>query len=193
MSALRWSIALSVLLSIGGSCAALVPNVASPSATPRRNEATPSGTAPPLTFSVDGVQARYVATVVAFVDAFNRGDSAEAVSLFGEHSGVSDCDYRNVKAVSLDGRSAVEGWLRERAIDHDRLVISRIFNANPDGDHVVGVVYARRTSDTLAALGFPSGIVPLTSKVVFSADGGQILAFANGPFGGPSEACRPRS
>jgi len=75
------------------------------------------------------------------------------------------------------------------------LVLESVRNENPDpstGAHVVAVAYARRTSDTLRALGFPNGINPqAATKVVFTATDDRIRAFANGPFGGPSELCRP--
>ena len=73
--------------------------------------------------------------------------------------------------------------------------LESVRNENPDpstGAHVVAVAYARRTSDTLRALGFPNGINPqAATKVVFTATDDRIRAFANGPFGGPSELCRP--
>lgn len=63
---------------------------------------------------------------------------------------------------------------------------------------VLGVSFARRTSDTLAAQGSPNGIEPqLAAKVVFdysdpasTSSRGLITGVANGPFGGSPEACQ---
>ena len=136
-----------------------------------------------------------VATLVAFLDAYNAGRVDAALALMAEDAGISDCDYRAIHVVSADGRDAMRQWLRDRAADHDQLVVDYIFNENPEptsGSHVIGVVYARRTSDTLRALGFPNGIDPSTaSKVVFTATDDRIRSFANGPFGGDQQACRP--
>jgi hypothetical protein len=105
---------------------------------------------------------------------------------------VSDCDYRKVEDVDFHGRIEITGWLRARMADHDHLMVGRIYDENPEQPvGVVGVEYQRRTSDTLRALGFASGIRPkVATKVVFTPDG-HFQRFANGPFGGPSEVCRP--
>jgi hypothetical protein len=109
---------------------------------------------------------------------------------------ISDCDYRALKVLTPNGREAARQWLSERAADHDHLVLESIRNENPDpttGSHVVAVSYARRTSDTLLALGVPKGIEPQTAtKAVFTATDDRLRVFANGPFGGPIELCRPR-
>jgi len=57
---------------------------------------------------------------------------------------------------------------------------------------VVGVEYARRTNNTLRALGFPKGIVPkLASKVGFTTQPLRIRGFANGSYSGDPNFCRP--
>jgi hypothetical protein len=136
-----------------------------------------------------------VATLVAFLDAYNAGRVEDAVSLFSPDGGISDCDYRAVRVITTTGPETTRQWLRDRAADHDRLVLESIRNENPDpvsGSHVVGVAFSLRTSDTLRSLGFASGIAPqLTAKVVFTETDDHIRAFANGPFGGPADLCRP--
>lgn len=136
-----------------------------------------------------------VATVVAFLDAYNSGRVDAALALMAENAGISDCDYRAVRVITADGTEAVRQWLRDRAADHDQLMLESIANENPDaatGSHVVAVSYARRTSDTLRALGLPNGIDPhLATKVVFTATDDRIRTFANGPFGGDQNLCRP--
>lgn len=166
--------------------------------------ASPAATAPatthtpmPLTFRNSAPQARMVATLVAFLDAFNAGRVDAALALLTEDVVTSDCHYRGVRVTTADGTEAARRWLAERAVDHDRLVLESIANENPDattGSHVVAVSYSRRTSDTLRGLGFPNGVAPrLLSKVIFTATGDRIRAFANGPFGGDQQLCRPSS
>jgi hypothetical protein len=136
-----------------------------------------------------------VATVVAFVDAYNAGRVDVALALVTEDASVSDCDYRSASGVIVARTDAIRQWLQDRAADHDQLVLESIANENPEpstGSHVVAVSYAKRTSDTLRALGFPKGVGPrLATKVVFSTSDDRIRTFANGPGGGASDLCRP--
>ena len=145
---------------------------------------------------VGAPQARMVATLVAFLDAYNAGDVDRALALMTDDVSISDCDYRAPAVLSPIGRSAARQWLTDRAADHDRLILESVVNENPDpasGSHVVAVSYARRTSDTLRALGFPDGIEPqAATKAVFTATDDRLRAFANGPFGGPIDLCKPR-
>jgi hypothetical protein len=145
----------------------------------------------PATFSVNSAQANQVAAIVNFVAAFNSGRPEDALTLLSERVSVSDCDYRKAVAVSYQGRSETERWLRERLGDHDQLQLQSIWNQNPK-DLAAGVVWGRRISDTLKSLGFKSGIRPqLSTKVVFEATTGRIAGFANGPSGGDQRLCRP--
>jgi hypothetical protein len=136
-----------------------------------------------------------VATVVAFQAAFNAGDVERALALFAPKSQISDCDHAAVRLIVANGLADIRAWLRDRAADHDRFEIGRIFNANPDpagGSFVAGVEVASRGSDSLAAAGFPKGIAPgIVAKVGFTPAGDRIRAWAAGPFGGSVETCRP--
>jgi SnoaL-like protein len=135
-----------------------------------------------------------VATLVAFLDAYNAGRVDAALALLTPDVVFSDCDYRAASSVTQNGLDGVRQWLTGRAVDHDQLLLESIANENPDsatGSHVVAVSYAKRTSDTLRSLGFPNGVKPETAtKVVFTASDDRIRAFANGPPGGPSPFCR---
>lgn len=148
----------------------------------------------PKTFSLNARQAREVQVVLQFIDAFNAGKLSEALALFSSDPVVSDCDYTAVEAVEFTGRREIARWLRQRFADRDRLEVSRVADENPAQPvGVVGVEYARRTSDTLRTLGFRSGIEPqLATKVVFTTRGPVLIrVFANGPVGGSPEFCRP--
>lgn len=143
-------------------------------------------------FSVDAQQAHAVATVMNMIQAYNAGRLAETLAFFDESIGYSDCDYRLVRTMSGRGKDEATQWLQRQFAVHDQLTVHRIENTNPTGGPVVAVTYARRTSDTLRALGFPDGIEPqLATKVVFTQTRDRIGAFANGPYGGSAELCRP--
>lgn len=147
------------------------------------------------TFVLTGEQAQEIAVFMNFIHAYNNGQLDEALALLADNVGTSDCDYRNVRVVTFQGKSQVLGWLQQRISDHDRLEVSRIDNENPDpvsGRHVIGVTYSRRTNLTLAKLGFGDGIVPkLASKVSFTPEPTLIQSLGNGPYGGDPEFCRP--
>jgi hypothetical protein len=146
----------------------------------------------PITFVASAQQARMVATLVAFLDAYNAGRVDAALPMLTDDVSMSDCDYRAVRVIQARGTDQARQWLRERAAQHDQLVLESVRNENPDpstGSHVVAVSYARRTSDTLRALGFRDGIVPHTAtKVSFTTSDDRIRGFANG---GSDELCRP--
>ena len=134
----------------------------------------------------------FPATVDRFLDAFNAGDVAHAMSLVADDVLGSDCDYRASSVVVISGRDSFAAWMRERAADHDRLVRGD-FQAGQDGAPVLGMPVINRTSDTLRALGFTQGIrQQIAAKVILSSDGLRIKAFANGPGGGDPDLCRAR-
>lgn len=146
-------------------------------------------------FSLSAGQVRAVATITAFLDAYNAGRIDDLLALLAEGSILSDCDYRAGMAINLQGKAEVAAWLRERIADRDQLIVAAMQNENPDqrvtGAHIVGVTFARRTSDTLRALGNPDGIAPrLSAKVSLTADDAKITRFANGPYGGPPGECQ---
>jgi hypothetical protein len=161
------------------------PSVESPAA----EAASPQTTSPLVSpvgdvFSVSGVQAIQVDLIVRFVTAFNAADLDTALGLMTDDPGMSDCDFERHVVVDMQGKARIRAWLRQRFADHDRMVIGRIFNMNPDSDRAVGVEFANRVSDTIVRLGAVGGVIPgVVAKVVFDAAGHRIAKIANGPFG----------
>ncbi len=147
------------------------------------------------TFALAGEQAQEVAAFMNFIRAYDNGRLEEALAWLTVGVDISDCDYQEVGVIQFRGKSQVAEWLRERLSEHDQLIVSHVYNENPDpvsGGHVIGVEYSRRTSTTLEQLGFGEGIKPKGgSKVVFEAESALIQAFANGPAGGDPNFCRP--
>lgn len=199
-------LALVAVLLVGG-CTTAQPTMSpSPVAAEPSPSATATSSAPlsptphaptptPLTFHNSAAQARMVATVVAFLDAYNGGRVEAALALMTEDANASDCDYRTASGIIVRRTDEIGRWLRERAADHDQLFLESILNENPEpstGSHVVAVSYTKRTNDTLRALGFPDGVRSgLATKVGFSTSDDRIRTFANGPGGGASDLCRP--
>jgi hypothetical protein len=134
----------------------------------------------PTTFSVTRLQAEEVAALVGFLHAYNRADLNAALGYFTAKPAPQnrrtavDCDYRRQKTVVYFDRRGLVQWLRKRFADHDRLTLARAADDNPAQPvGVLGVWYARRTSDTLRSLGRPRGIVPqVGQKLVFTFDSG---------------------
>jgi hypothetical protein len=150
----------------------------------------------PTTFSVTRLQAEEVASLVGFLRAYNRADMKAALSYFTPKPApqnrrtATDCDYRRQKTeVYFDRRGLVQ-WLRKRFADHDRLTLARAADENPAQPiGVLGVWYARRTSDTLRSLGRPRGIVPqVGQKLVFTFSNGtaRFSAFGLASIGTPT-------
>ena len=141
---------------------------------------SPSGDA----FRVSADEAAAISTVERFIHSINAGDVNGAEALVAQDAEVSDCDYIHRTVVVLTGRASVMEWLRARIADHDRLAIGSIFNENEVFTPVVGVDLANRSSDTLARLGSPGGVVPLeVAKVVLDAGHDPDQGFALGPAG----------
>lgn len=149
---------------------------------------------PKNTFNLTAEQAQEITVFMNFIQAYNNGRLHEALALLAENVSVSDCDYQRVKVITFQDKPQATEWLEHRISDHDQMEVSRIENENPDpasGRHVIGVVYARRTSTILTKLGFSEGITPtLASKVIFTSKPTLIQSFANAPYGGDPELCR---
>jgi hypothetical protein len=136
---------------------------------------------------------RGLSTLNRFVDAYNSGSAPEAVSLATEDIGGNDCDYRTASIINFSGRAAMANWLDSRIADHDRLEILEVYNSSGDSN-VVGVVWARRSNDYLAAHGFPNGVKPKgAAKIAFDGANQHIKGFSNAAGSGPSPQCIPAS
>ncbi len=162
------------------------------SMTPTPLSSTPTAIAP-TTFTLNGEQARGVATVIKFVDAYNSGDVQGALALFADSAKVwfSACRYRTGETIDGTGKTAIKSWLSEAAAEHSRLVLGSIENANPEQPvGGVGMQLTRQTSDTIRKLGYPAGIIPASGTEIIFDRGGKILRFASGSFGGPASICQ---
>ena len=186
------SIAVAAIIGLlAGACqSTVVPPSATPtpSPTPAASASPPPPPASTDIFAVTGLQAEKVASVVRFVTAFNASRLDDASAVFADDAALNDCDYGSHEIIEARGSAEIRAWLVQRFADHDRLVVARIFNMNPDpnSNQVVGVDFALRSSDTIARLGAPGGMAPpVTAKVVFDPSGQRITMFANAPGGAP--------
>lgn len=202
IGAARFTPALVLLIAFVAACAEpeqlsptlLTTSTATPSPSTPATSAVPS----PSTdaFRVTGDEAAAVSTVERFVQFINVGNSDAAAALLSEDAVASDCDFANHTVIQSTGEASVSRWLKDRIADHDRFTIGEIFNENAVFGPVVGVQFSNRSSDTLARLGAPHGIVPKeVAKVVLTSDMAQIRAFALGPGGADpgviSDVCSP--
>ena len=195
----RPAMAAAVLTCALVGCSLAGPTVTLPTTTPELTASPRALSAPtpvPHTFSLGASQVRMLETLTAFLRAYNAGQVSAALFWLSDDVAISDCDYKAVRVTLANGANEAAQWLRARAAEHDHLMVEKVENSNPDpatGSHVVAVSYMSRTSDTLASLGFPNGILPQTAtKVVLNEANDRIRAFANGPFGGDQELCRAK-
>lgn len=129
--------------------------------------------------------------LMRFLNAYNAGDVAAAIAQFSRTAtiGFSDCNYQTQQVVTGRGRTEIMNWLRAMAAEDDRLTLDRI-NYPKDDQPVLGVSFLNRNSLVITRAGHPNGITPkLAAKVKFDSTK-LIIAFANGPGGGTSGACR---
>jgi hypothetical protein len=135
-------------------------------------------------FSLTAPQAREIAVVMAFLDAYNAGNLDTALAQLTEDIHYADCDFRDVPAgrpIQIDGKEDLAVWLQGQFADHDRLEMTLIFDENPGQPlGVVGVEFGKRTSDSLRERGYPDGIDSAVAKVVFNATYDRITYFING-------------
>lgn len=183
-------IAIGVAVLVGLQVVSVVP----PHAT--RSMAQSAATAVPgAPIELDARQAQEVAVLVEFFRAYNAGQVATALALFGPTWLWSDCDYRRGHVIVGKGIDSLKRWLLQRKADHDRLEIGSIYVGTLQ-EEALGASFRRRTNDTLRALGKSRGIVPaIAAKVIFGDVSGavRITGFANGPYGGTQESCQVRS
>jgi hypothetical protein len=184
------AIAAIVTLLAGACQSNLVPPLGSLNPSPSAADSASRPPSSPSTdiFAVTGLEAERIASVMRFVTAFNAARLDDASAVFADDAALNDCDFASHEIIEARGRAAIRAWLVQRFADHDRLVIARIFNMNPDpnSNQSVGVEFALRTSDTIARLGAPNGLVPQgEAKVVFDPTGQRITTFANAPGGAP--------
>lgn len=179
--------------------AALAPSVRSPTPRPAAPSAVQGADAPSPpgdAFRVSAEEAAAVSTVERLISSINTGDAGAAEALVAQGAEGSDCDYARRAVVVLTGKPEVVRWLRARIVDHERLAVGSIFNESPIFTPVLGVEFARRSSDTLARLGFPGGVVPGTiAKVVLTPDLSQVSGLNLAPGGADAstiaQACTP--
>jgi hypothetical protein len=132
-----------------------------------------------------------LATLTGFLDAYNKGGSTEALALASDNVSGNDCDYKTSEMIQFSGKAEMKTWLEARIADHDRLTVSEVYNLS-GSPNVVGVVWARRSSDYLSAHGFPDGVVPKgAAKIQLDGRSEHIAGFINAGSRNPAPECIP--
>lgn len=166
-------------------------------ATPPPSVAGPAATVPPGAYRLQPGEAYQVAWVADFFAAYNAGQLEAVMGFLDETPRLTDCDYRTGSTVIVDGRAAVEAYLRDRFAEHDNWAV-RLFNENPANFDVVGVEPLQRQNDTLLALGVPGAVkrdFGIAFSIVLTADHEHIsvvgFATEDASPGVVQEFCQP--
>ena len=174
-----------------------------PATTPATTPATPAPTGtsvvpssplPAGMYHLTQVEANEIAIATRFYAAYNAGQLALVMSLLSAQPRLVDCDYATHTMVTIDGRSAIETYLRARFAEHDRWVVE-YYQENPANTGQVVVLPLQRSSDTLLRLGAPGGVkraFPEVFYLAFGADRSHLDVIAwNTMSGSVGPLCGP--
>lgn len=116
---------------------------------------------------------RSLAVVRAFVDAYNAHDVAGVLSTVADDIAYADCNYASAQATAIQGKAALEAWLRARFAEHDRLLQARIeiqgAGVAPPGPG--GSLLAIRVNDVLQA---QQRLKMVAAKIALTSDGDHL-------------------
>jgi hypothetical protein len=165
--------------------------------TPQASTAEPAVTVPPGAYRLQLGEAYQVAWVADFFTAYNAGELEAVMRFLDEAPRLTDCDYRRERTLVVEGRAAVEAYIRDRFAEHDNWVV-RLFNENPQNFDVVGVEPLQRQNDTLLALGVPGAVkrdFGIALSIVLASDHEHISVVGFGTEGASpgvvERLCRP--
>lgn len=150
--------------------------------TPSANASRQAPTIAPGVYRLQPGEVEDVARVADFFTAYNTGDLKAVMMLLSLAPQLTDCDYRTSEVVFIDGRAAVEAYLRDRFAEHDSWAVE-LFNWGPQDTDVVGVEPLQRENDTLLSLGVAGGVkrdfgVSLTIRLTSDDRRISIIGFA---------------
>jgi hypothetical protein len=135
--------------------------------------------------------------VADFFTAYNAGELEAVMAFLDEAPRLTDCDYRTGSTVVVEGRAAIETYLRDRFAEHDNWVV-QLFNENPQNFEVVGVEPLQRQNETLLALGAPGAVkrdFGIAFNIVLAPDLEHISVVGFGTEGASpgvvEQLCRP--
>ena len=150
-----------------------------PATTPLTIPVTPAPTSTPVVphsplpaglYHLTQVEATEIAIASRFYAAYNAGQLTPVMSLLSAHPRLMDCDYATHAMVTVDGRSAIETYLRARFAEHDRWTVE-FYQENPENTGQVVVLPLQRQNDTLLGLGAPGGVKRSFPEVFYLAFG----------------------
>lgn len=167
------------------------------SSTPLPSAGGPASTIPPGAYRLQLGEAYQVARVADFFTAYNAGELEAVMAFLDEAPRLTDCDYRTGSTVVVEGRAAIETYLRDRFAEHDNWVV-QLFNENPQNFEVVGVEPLQRQNETLLALGAPGAVkrdFGIAFNIVLAPDLEHISVVGFGTEGASpgvvEQLCRP--
>jgi hypothetical protein len=175
--------------------------MSSPESTPETTT-TASAQLPPPTplavgiYHVTEADVSQLAEAARFYAAYNAGDLATTMSFFTSYSVLSDCDYVAHTVVTVEGRPAIEPYLRARFAEHDRWTVE-FYQVHPADPFQVVVVPLERANDTIRRLGAATGVkksFPILLSLEFNMDRTHLDGVQWGTVMGPTiaqELCTP--
>ncbi len=166
--------------------------------TPLPSAAGPAGTVPPGAYRLQLGEVYQVACVADFFTAYNAGELEAVMGFLDEAPRLTDCDYRTGSPVIIEGRAAIEAYLRDRFAEHDNWVV-QLFNENPQNNfEVIEFEPLQRQNDTLLALGVPGAVkrdFGIALSIVLAPDHDHISVVGFGTEGASpgvvERLCRP--
>jgi len=136
-----------------------------------------------------------VSRVAAFYSAYNSHDLGASMVFLSTNPTLFDCDYQTHESIRVEGRAAVEAFLRARIADGDHWVVEFYKDAPADVPLRIVVYPVERANGTLARLGAVDG-KKRSFNVVLAMDvlpSGQIdtISWATGGPGVAKHLCVP--
>ncbi|MGC8635372.1 MAG: hypothetical protein ACP5VP_12105 [Candidatus Limnocylindrales bacterium] len=117
----------------------------------------PPSPLPLSVYHVSQQQGQEIALAVRFYAAYNAGRSTDVMALLSPQPHLADCGYSTHAGVSVNGRAAIETYLRARFAEHDHWKVE-FYQENPTVGREVVVLPLARSNDTLLRLGAPGGV-----------------------------------
>ena len=185
----------------------VAPNLSGPTPSPALSTvlATPTLTAAPVApssplpvgvYHITQPEANAIAIASRFYAAYNTGRLATVMSLLSAAPHLTDCDYATHSEVILDGRTAIEAYLRARFAEHDQWTVEFDQENAANSRDLVVVLPLQRSNDTLRRLGAPGGVkrsFPEDFYLAFNPDGTHLDAIAWNTMSASVGPCAARS
>ena len=66
------------------------------------------------TFTLTGEQAQEIVVFINYIHIYNNGRLDEALAILADNVSISDCDYKDIKVITFQGKSQAAEWIQQR-------------------------------------------------------------------------------